>query len=512
MKMLRVCAAVLVLLASMHAHTAVKLEQYHVYELAFRGSENHENEFMVGVSASFEGPGGEKLTIPGFYDGANTWKLRFSPTSIGKWSYATRCEADAGIDAKQGEIECVPNTNPNIHGGLKVDREHPRHFVYEDGTRYFLLGFEADWIWALDMSDPAIPNVKKFVDAIARHGFSYLILNAYAHDAPWAKGKSSRWDYAPPEMYPWEGTNEKPHHSRMNVRFWQHYDRVMSYLQEKGIVAHIMLRVYNKLVNWPKNGSPEDRLYYKYIVARYQAFSNVVWDFSKEAHIEKDAGYKLAVIKATKEWDAYDRPITVHDDNGNYDKGNYDICDFRSDQQHERWGETILAQRKARRWPVVNVEYGYERGAEKLPTYGVMQDWQEVLRRTYEIICAGGYVSYYYSNTSWDLIKWEPEPPGWKRYRVLKDLFDGVQYWLMEPKGQVNGTWVLAHEGEEYVIFAPNGGAVRFTVSDAQSPLHAEWLDIYTGEKVPAGEFANGQHSTKSPFGSSPVVLHLYIK
>ena len=515
MKRLPPCLlVVLILLLSNGAETAAKVGQYHVHDLSLRGSTNHANNFTLDVSATFQGPNGERLTIPGFYDGENTWKVRFSPVAPGQWQYTTRCEADPGMHARRGAIECIPNANPGIHGGLKVDRDHPHHFIYEDGTRFFLLGFEADWIWALDMSDPDIPNLKSFIDTVAAHGFSHVVMNAYAHDTSWAKGKSSPWDYGPPQMFAWEGTNDKPDHSRMNLPFWRHYDRVVAYLQERGIIAHIMLRVYNKMVNWPKNASPEDELYYKYIVARYQAFSNVIWDFSKEAHNEKDAQYKLAVIKAIKKWDAYHRLVTVHDDNRNYDNGNYNPAnggaDFRSDQQHSRWGETILAQRKARSWPVVNIEYGYERGVDKLPTYGVMQDWQEVLRRTYEVICAGGYPNYYYSNTSWDLIKWQPQPPGWKRYRILKDFIAGVKYWQMTPRGQVNGAWVLANEGREYVIFAPRGGTVTFSVSGAASPLLAEWLNIYTGENVPAGTVPNGEHSKKSPFGSTtPAVLHL---
>lgn len=510
MKSFRLSASVLLgLVLATAAGAAVKVQQYHVRDLSLAGSKTHDNNFMVDVSATFEGPKGEKLTIPGFYEGGNTWRIRFSPVSLGKWSYATQCQADARMHGKRGVIECTPNTNPNIHGCLKVDPEHPRHFIYEDGTRYFLLGFEADWIWALGMSDRGVRNLRKFVDAIAAHGFNHIVMNAYAHDTSWSRGHASRWDYGPPEMYAWEGTNEKPNHSRMNLGFWRHYDRVIACLQERGVIAHIMLRVYNKMVNWPENGSPEDDLYYKYIVARYQAFSNVLWDFSKEAHNEKDAGYKISVIKAIRKRDAYNRLVTVHDDNGNYDNGNYNICDFRSDQQHNRWGETVLAQRKARDWPVLNIEYGYERGVEKLPTYGVMQGWQEVLRRTYEIICAGGYPNYYYSNTSWDLIKWAPEPPGWKRYLILKNFFDGVRYWQMTPKGRANGAWVLADEGKEYVIFAPRGGTVRFSVSRATSPLLAEWLNIYTGERVPAGTVDNGNQSEESPFGSQPVVLHL---
>ncbi|MDP2897184.1 MAG: DUF4038 domain-containing protein [bacterium] len=493
-------------------HAVQQVQQYHVYEVALHGSKEHANPSMVEVSAAVKGPGLANGVVPAFYDGDNTWRIRFSPTEPGLWEYMTRCEADPAMNSQRGQIQCVPNTHPNMHGGLKVDAEHPHHFIYEDGTRYFLLGFEADWTWALDMSNPEMAHLKDFVDTIAKYGFNHLVTNAYAHDCSWAKGKSSDWDYGPPEMYAWEGTNENPDHSRMNVRFWQHYDRFIRYLQEKGIVAHIMLRVYNKFVNWPKNDSPEDQLYYKYIVARYQAFSNVVWDFSKEAHNEKDAEYKLRVIKAIDQLDIHGRLITVHDDNANYDNGNYDICDFRSDQQHSKWGETIHAQRKSRTWPVVNIEYGYERGVENLPTYGVMQDWQEVLRRTYEVICAGGYPTYYYSNTSWDLVKWKPEPPGWKRYRILKEFMDGVEYWKMSPKERTGSCWVLATEGKEYLIFAPGGGEAQFTVSSTTSPLRGEWFNIETGEKRAAGTFDNGQRSEESPFGSAPVVLHLCLK
>ncbi len=488
-----------------------EVEQYHVYEIVLTGSREHANPFMVDVSATIKGPGWVKMVVPGFYDGKNTWRIRFSPTETGLWQYATRCDVDPAMNWQRGQIESVPNAHSNIHGGLKIDREHPHHFVYEDGTRYFLLGFEADWAWALGMSDRDLSKLKGFVDTVADYGFNHIVMNAYAHDTAWARGKSSDWDHGPPNMYAWEGTNDSPDHSRMNVRFWQHYDSLIRYLQEKGIVAHIMMRVYNKLVDWPRNNSPEDWLYYRYIIARYQAFSNVVWDFSKEAHNEKNAEYKIRVLKAVKTWDAHDRLITVHDDNGNYDNGNYDICDFRSDQQHGRWGETIQSQRKARTWPVVNIEYGYERGVDDLPTYGVKQDWQEVLRRTYEIICAGGYPNYYYSNTSWDVIKWQPEPPGWKRYRILRDFLDGVEYWTMSPKERTGGCWVFANEGKEYLIFAP-GGEAEFTVSNAPSSLHGQWFNIETGERKDAGTFANGYHSKDSPFGKTPVVLHLCLR
>src|SRR5438477_11930954 len=36
-------------------------------------------------------PSGDKRLIDGFWDGGRTWKFRFSPNELGKWTYATAC-------------------------------------------------------------------------------------------------------------------------------------------------------------------------------------------------------------------------------------------------------------------------------------------------------------------------------------------------------------------------------------------------------------------------------------
>ncbi len=500
-------AAVLLLAQTRAPGQVMKVtpRQYHPMDLVLRSSVQHENPFFVNLSAEFSGPQGERLTVLGFYDGADTWRVRFAPPVPGEWTYRTRSD-DPQLNGKTGRFTCLPNDDPNVHGRLRVDPEHPHHFVWEDGTRYFLLGFEADWIWAVDLGREDISNLRRFIEAIARHRFNHIIMNVYAHDCPWTKGKTSPWDYGPPAMFAWAGSNDNPNHSRLNVAFFRHYDRLMNCLFEKGIVAHIMLRVYNKMVRWPKNKSPEDWLYYRYVIARYAAYPNVIWDFSKEAHSEKDAQYKLEVLRRIRQWDPYDNLITVHDDNAMYDSGRYnELLDFRSDQQHRKWAEIIRKQRAQRNWPVVNVEYGYERGVEDLPTYRVKQDWREVLRRTWEIYLAGGYCNYYYSNTSWDLIKWEPEPPGWRRYAILYDFFQRTRYWEMEPADElVSAGRCLAKPGEQYVVFLEQGRETTLRIAGAARPLSLVWLDPYTGREVAGAALGNGRHTLRIPAELSP--------
>jgi len=470
--------------------SVVSVEQYHPHDFALRAAPPAGNPFDVELRGEFTGPANTRLVVPGFYDGDGVWKIRFSATRPGRWRMKTGSSL-VELSGKSWEISAAPNRQPEIHGGLRVDPARPFHFVWEDGARHFLLGYECDWLWALDLTesggDPELPKTRRLVESIRRHGFNHVILNVYAHDTNWSKGRQNQWDYGPPALYAWEGTNDTPDHSRPNPKFFQHYDRVVDLLHRNGIVAHIMLKVYNKLVNWPAPGSPEEEKYFRYLAARYQAYGNVVWDFSKEAYYEKDEQLQKRLLALVRRTDAYRRLLTVHDDDAfEWDPALGGILDFRSDQQHTHWAEMVAFDRNFRKRPVVNVEFGYERGVETLPTYRVQQDWPEVLRRAYLIYLAGGYGAYYYSNTAWDLVKFEPEPPGYARFKLLKDVFTALPYWEMEPAGELAvGGPCLARRGSHYLCYV-EGAQIRINLTSAQGPLAAEWIDTWTGTRRPA--------------------------
>ena len=103
---------------------------WHPAEFSFESSERYDNPFQdVDLSATFTGPDGTTLTIPGFYNGGNTWIVRFSPTKTGEWTY-TSSSNDAQLNHKTGTLTCVVNTQANVHGRLMVDEAHKHHFKY----------------------------------------------------------------------------------------------------------------------------------------------------------------------------------------------------------------------------------------------------------------------------------------------------------------------------------------------------------------------------------------------
>ncbi len=522
------CAMSLMSLARLDAADGVAVPRWQPHDFEFNAKTKPANPFKVEFTATATGPNGETHTVLGFFDGDAMWKIRVAPTTEGKWSLTTKSDLP-GLDGLHAEFNCIKNPNQHIHGELRVDKEHPHHFIFEDGTRFFMQGYEYDWLWALDQDKPSVPTVNKTLDLIASYGFNYVILNTYAHDTNWCKGKTSKDDYGPPLLYPWAGNNTTPDHTQMNLTYWRHYDQVISALMERGIQAHVLIKVYNKDVNWPKKGSDEEKLYFRWLLARYSAYPNIIWDFSKEAHNEKDLGYKQGWLKWLRENDSYHHLMTVHDDDAANDKGEYDtLTDFRADQHHggakgknaNHTGgnnDKILAQRERRAWPVANVESDYECGPLGLmdKTYGKVMTPEATVATLWDIAMAGGYTAYYYTYTAWDVIRPLDVPKGYGYMKHFGDFWRATEYWKLDPDDKlVSSGDCLAKPGSEYVVFQSAAQPFTLSIEGAKSSLAGEWFDPFTGISSPAGSFKNGIAKMTPPenWGPAPLVLHLKAK
>ena len=125
---------------------------------------------------------------------------------------------------------------------------------------------------------------------------------------------------------------------------------MMGALFEHGLTAHVYLKVYNKLVTWPANRSLADDLYFAYVVARYQGYTNVVWDFAKESDNEPDKDYLASRLRFVRAHDGYQRLVTTHDDDlFDADPRYLGSTDFVTDQYHVDIGQHRVHRRASRR-------------------------------------------------------------------------------------------------------------------------------------------------------------------
>ncbi|CAN5556027.1 hypothetical protein BH23BAC1_BH23BAC1_46310 [soil metagenome] len=164
----------------------IEVKKWEVIDISFKVKRKPAgNPFDVDFGAEFRGPGNESLRIPGFYNGNDEWVIRFSSGKTGNWNYKTY-SSHGELAGLSGAVNSIENTNPNRHGAVIIDPENPQRFVYEDGTSYFALAFELDWLFALDYDNKKdIPKTRQIISDVKENGFNQIVMNVYACDVNW---------------------------------------------------------------------------------------------------------------------------------------------------------------------------------------------------------------------------------------------------------------------------------------------------------------------------------------
>lgn len=118
-------------------------------EIVFESSTEYDNPLQeVALQVVFTAPFGSVHNVMGFWDGGQTWRVRFCPDDEGEWSYATFCSdaENTGLQNREGSFTCGPSESSSdfdIHGPVALSSDN-RHFVHADETPFFWM---ADTAW-----------------------------------------------------------------------------------------------------------------------------------------------------------------------------------------------------------------------------------------------------------------------------------------------------------------------------------------------------------------------------
>ena len=114
---------------------------------------------------------GVKYTVPAFWDGGNTWRVRFVCPSAGEWRFETVCtdRDNSDLNGRSGKVICS-----EYSGSLDIYRHGfvtttygKKYMTYDDGTPFFYLG---DTHWSL--GDETQDMVKTICAKRAEQGFT----------------------------------------------------------------------------------------------------------------------------------------------------------------------------------------------------------------------------------------------------------------------------------------------------------------------------------------------------
>ena len=153
------------------------ITSHDLVELTVDVEATYENPFdqrEVTLDADFTHEDGTTLSIPGFWDGDDSWRVRFTPTEQGVWTYEiTVTDVTGTSDPAGGSVDVAPSDHPGfLRIGDQVDPDYsPRYFAYEDGTPWYGRG-HADLDMSLGGADPAGEGLRKFAE-MAETGENY---------------------------------------------------------------------------------------------------------------------------------------------------------------------------------------------------------------------------------------------------------------------------------------------------------------------------------------------------
>lgn len=482
---------------SLRAQSRVPL--YSRYELRLITSQQYDNPYLdVTVNGIFTSPSGKEMRLAGFWDGGQTWRVRFAPTERGVWNYRTESN-DAELETS-GTFEATASTR---HGFVRVSKTRPYGFEYSDDTPFLLMG-DTNWD---GMSDGVgfDPHFMDYVNVRAAQGF-----NAYH-----AMVVNNRYDYGRNEggasfvMF----DSETRDYNRVNPGFFQWVDRRVAYADSVGMVSILFFTWSAEVRNMTT--AQYERLAL-YIVSRCAAY-NVFWVLAGDyqAYFYEPPIYRqigAAVAKA----DPFDHPISIHPADG-YVNREFAEEPWLSYVMHqlrdagEFLADSIRADRVYNK-PVVNGEYGYHVPESVHPYHGIRQGADYTRTGAWSIFGAGGYFVAGFKHTFFDPDGHYGYDPGFdlppvyfdlqnakdleaaRQYQVFYKFFTEQTSWTeLQPHREwvLDGqTELLAKPGAEYVAYNARGGRMRLQLP-ANQTFALAWFDPIAGQLQPARTFAS---------------------
>ncbi|MCL4266737.1 MAG: DUF5060 domain-containing protein [Anaerolineae bacterium] len=133
------------------AITAVSLDhpslpRYESLEMTLAVTAEYSNPYdarEVTLDGLFTAPDGSEMTVPGFWDGEEAWRVRFTPSQGGDWRYRLLLtDANGTSQPTEGTFTVTASDH---HGWLQagdwVNPDYSGHYlVYHDGTPFYGLG------------------------------------------------------------------------------------------------------------------------------------------------------------------------------------------------------------------------------------------------------------------------------------------------------------------------------------------------------------------------------------
>lgn len=224
----------------------------------------------VHLDVLFTAPSGRVATIPAFYDGEGTWRVRFNPNEVGDWRFRTVARLpDPGLEA-EGAFTVVPNES---RGFVKATPGQGWGFAYENGDPILVFGDTAYHLFAMAYEGL---DVGSFLERRAEQGFNLLRVR---FPVSRFHGPAGHNLWQTKRTWPWGGSEQAPRFDQINLDYFRTVDEVVRQVDALGLGLELIMEGWG--FEFPFNSRQIflpvwEQLWMRYLIARYDAF-NATW-------------------------------------------------------------------------------------------------------------------------------------------------------------------------------------------------------------------------------------------
>ena len=91
----------------------------------------------VSLAVTLSSPSGRVVKIGGFYCEPDTWKFRFAPSEVGKWTWKAQIKDKTATKDFSGSFEVTASDNP---GFARLNPHNKMRWAFDDSSPYYPLG------------------------------------------------------------------------------------------------------------------------------------------------------------------------------------------------------------------------------------------------------------------------------------------------------------------------------------------------------------------------------------
>jgi hypothetical protein len=398
------------------------IEQWNRFELSVQHNYKGNPFKEVQWQAILTGPD-TTYTVSGFYDGNNTFKIRFMPQHTGTWHYTTKSNVGV-LNNRKGSFECVTATGNN-HGIVRVSDTYS--FKYADGKQYYPFGTTA-YAWTHMPS----PTQEITLNTLKQSGFNKIRMCVFPKNYDLVKEE--------PTLYPFVIKNAKNSEKKewdfdqFNPAFFQHLEKRIDDLNQLGIEADLILfHPYDK-GRWGFDAMPNEVniRYIQYLSARLSSFKNVWWSLANEWDYvtSKSVADWDNITKTVVQADPYRHLCSIHGATASYFdywKPGFTHVSVQ-DETPVQSPNSMALLRNVYHKPVLCDEVGYE---GNLKSRWGRYSPEEMTYLVWNGVIGGGYVTHgecYMQKDATDTIFWakggEFKGSSWKRIAFLRKIME----------------------------------------------------------------------------------------